>query len=87
VADEAWDVVRVFYHEDHVKVCRLYEEVADGNGIEELCRCKAALDNSEAEGVAEQQEPLLDAEGAEEDTTVGVVLHGLWHEGEFGGEG
>ena len=51
------------------------------------CRCKAALDNSEAEGVAEQQEPLLDAEGAEEDTTVGVVLHGLGHEGVFGGGG
>ena len=87
MADEAWDVVRVFYHEDHVEVCRLYEEVADGDGIEELSCSEAALDDGEAEGVAEQEEPLLDAEGAEEDAAVGVVLHGLCHEGVFGGGG
>jgi hypothetical protein len=32
-------MVRVFDHEDHVEVCRLYEEVADGDGIEELSCC------------------------------------------------
>ena len=85
MADEAWDVVRVFYHEDHVKVCRLYEEVADGNGVEELSCGEAALDDGEAEGVAEQEESLLDAEGAEEDATVGVVLHGLCHGERIGG--
>ena len=68
-----------------MEVCRLHEEVADGNGIEELSCCEAALDNSEAEGVAEQQEPLLDAEGAEEDAAVGVVLHGLCHGERIGG--
>ncbi len=85
MADEAWDVVRVFDHEDHVEVCCLYEEVADGNGIEELSCCEAALDDGEAEGVAEQEEFLLDAEGAEEDATVGVVLHGLCHGERIGG--
>ena len=73
--------------EDHVEVCRLYEEVADGNGVDELSCSEAALDDGEAEGVAEQEESLFDAEGAEEDTTVGVVLHGLGHEGVFGGGG
>ena len=87
MADEARDVVGVSYYEDHVKVCRLYEEVADGNGIEELSCCEAALDNGEAERVAEQEESLLEAEGAEEDAAVGMVLHGLCHEGVFGGGG
>lgn len=50
MADEAWDVVRVLDDEDHVEVCRLYEEVADGNGIEELSGSEAALDDGEAEG-------------------------------------
>lgn len=50
MADEAWDVVRGFYHDDHVDVCRLYEEVADGSGIEELSGSEAALDDGEAEG-------------------------------------
>ena len=36
-------------------------------------------------GVAQEQEPLLDAEGAKEDAVVGVVLHRLWHEGGIGG--
>ena len=36
-------------------------------------------------GVAQEQEPLLDAEGAEEDTTVGVVFHGLCHGERIGG--
>ena len=85
MADEAWDVVGVSYYEDHVKVCRLYEEVADGNRIEELSCCEAALDDGEAEGVAEQEESLLDAEGAEEDAAVGVVLHGLCHGERIGG--
>ena len=71
MADEAWDVVRGFYHDDHVEVCRLYEEVADGNGIEELSGSEAALDDGEAEGVAEEQEPLLDAEGPEDDAADG----------------
>ncbi len=79
------DVVRFFYHDDHVEVCRLYEEVADGNGIEELSCCEAALDDGEAEGVAEQQEPLLDAEGAKEDAAVGVVFHRLCHGERIGG--
>ncbi len=68
-------------------MCCLYEEVADGNGIEELSCCEAALDDCEAEGITEQEEPLLDAEGAEEDATVGVVLHGLWHGERIGGGG
>jgi len=59
VADEALDVVRVFYHDDHVEVCRLYEEVADGNGIEELSGSEAAIDDGEAEGVAEHDVPPL----------------------------
>ena len=79
MADEAWDVVRVFDHEDHVEVCRLYEEVADGDGVKELCCGEAALDDGEAEGVAEQEESLLYTEGAEEDAVVGVVFHGLCH--------
>ena len=85
MADEAWDVVGVSDYQDHVDVCGLCKKMADCDGIEELCRCKAALDNSEAEGVAEQQEPLLDAEGAEEDATVGVVFHGLCHGERIGG--
>ena len=87
MADEAWDMVGISDDEDHVEVCRLYEEVADGNGVDELSCSEAALDDGEAEGVAEQEESLFDAEGAEEDATVGVVLHGLCHKGEFGGEG
>ncbi len=79
MADEAWDVVRVFDDEDHVEVCRLCEEVADGDGVEELSCREAALDDCEAEGIAEQEESLLDAEGAEEDAAVGVVFHGLCH--------
>ncbi len=85
MADEAWDVVGVLDDEDHVKVCCLYEEVADGDGVEELCCCEAALDDGEAEGVAEQEEPLLYTEGAEEDAAVGVVFHGLWHGERIGG--
>ena len=85
MADEAWDVIGVFNHEDHVDVCRLCEEVADGDGVEELCRCKAALDNGKAEGIAEQEESLLDTKGAEEDATVGVILHGLGHGERIGG--
>jgi hypothetical protein len=57
VADEAWDVVGVSDYQDHVEVCRLYEEVADGNGIEELSCCEAAIDDGEAEGVAEHDVP------------------------------
>ena len=87
MADEAWDVVRVFDHEAHVDVCRLCEEVTDGDGVEELSCSEAALDDCEAEGIAEQEESLLYTEGAEEDAAVGVVLHGLGHEGVFGGGG
>ena len=36
-------------------------------------------------GVAQEQEPLLDAEGAKEDAVVGVVLHRLWHGERIGG--
>ena len=85
MADEAWDVVGVLDDEDHVEVCCLYEEVADGDRIEELSGGEAALDDGEAEGVAEQEESLLDAEGAEEDATVGVVFHGLCHGERIGG--
>lgn len=59
MADEAWDVVGVSDYQDHVEVCRLYEEVADGNGIEELSGSEAALDDGEAEGVAEHDIPPL----------------------------
>ena len=68
-----------------MEVCRLYEEVADGDRIEELSGGEAALDDGEAEGVAEQEESLLDAEGAEEDAAVGVVFHGLCHGDRIGG--
>ena len=71
--------------EDHVDVSRLCEEMADGNGVEELSCGEAALDDGEAEGVAEQEESLLYTEGAEEDATVGVVLHGLCHGERIGG--
>ena len=47
---------------------------------------RTPADDGEAEGIAEQEESLLDTEGAEEDATVGVILHGLGHEGGFGGE-
>ena len=46
MADEAWDVVRVFDHEDHVEVCSLCEEMADGDGVEELSCSEAALVSS-----------------------------------------
>ena len=87
MSDEARDVVGVLHNEDHVDVGSLCQEVADGGWVEELSRSQAALDDSEAERVAEQEESLLEAEGAEEDAAVGVVLHGLCHEGVFGGGG
>ena len=87
MADEAWDVVGILDDEDYVEVCRLCEEVADGDGVEELSCSEAALDDCEAEGIAEQEEPLLDAEGAEEDATVGMILHGLCHGERIGGGG
>ena len=68
-----------------MKVCCLYEEVADGDGVEELSCSEAALDDCEAEGITQQEEPLLYTEGAEEDAAVGVVFHGLCHGERIGG--
>ena len=52
-------MVRVSDYEDHVDVGRLGEEVADGDGAQKLRGCEAALNNSEAERIAEQEESLL----------------------------
>ena len=85
MADEAGDVGRISDYEDHVEVSRLYEEVADGDGVQELSCSEAALDDCEAEGITQQEEPLLYTEGAEEDAAVGVVFHGLCHGERIGG--
>ena len=41
--------------------------------------------NPYQKGLAEQEEPFFDTEGAEEDATVGVILHGLCHGERIGG--
>ena len=55
VTDETWDVVWVFDYEDPADVGRLCEEVADGDGVEELRCGEAALDDGWAEGLAHLQ--------------------------------
>ncbi len=57
-------------------------EVTDLHGVEHLGSRQATLDNRYAERIAQEQKPLFEAEGAEEDTPVGVVFHFLGHQGE-----
>lgn len=79
-------MVWIVDHYNHMNVGGLNEHVAYLYPIKILGGSETAVHNCHAEGITQKKQSLLDAEGAEENTTVRMILHCSCHEDRFEAE-